>query len=105
MDKFNEVSEDTIEKKWSEEYGDDESELNFGEFRVLYSNENIVVLEMQNKLLTEGQIIIEEIIGSATMLSKTGVYYYIYELENGKTTILENASTLIDNSKRLKRIN
>ena len=50
MDKFNEVSEDTIEKKWSEEYGDDESELNFGEFRVLYSNENIVVLEMQNKL-------------------------------------------------------
>ena len=91
---------DSIEKKWSEEYGDDESELNFGEFRVLYSNENIVVLEMQNKLLTEGQIIIEEIIGSATMLSKTAVYYYIYELENGKTTILENASTLIDNSKR-----
>ena len=105
MDKFNEVSEDTIEKKWSEEYGDDESEVNYGEFRVLYSNENIVVLEMQNKLLTEGQIIIEEIIGSATMLSKTGVYYYIYELENGKTTILENTSTLIDNSKRLKRIN
>lgn len=105
MDKFNEVSEDMIEKKWSEEYGDDVSEYNFGEFRMLYSNENIVLLEMQNKILTQGQIFLENVIASATILSKTAVYYYIYELESGKTTILENASTLIDNSKRLKRIN
>jgi hypothetical protein len=105
MDKLNEIGEDSIEKKWSEEYGDDESESNFGEYGMLYSNENTLIFEIQNKLLTEGEIIIEEVVASATMLSKTAVYYYIMELENGKTTVLENASTLIDNSKRLKRIN
>lgn len=105
MDALNEVMEDSIEKKWSEEYGDDESEYNWGEYGMLYSNEDTLIFEARNKLLTEGQIMLEDIVASATMLSKTGVYYYIYELENGKTTILENASTLIDNSKRLKRIN
>ena len=104
MDALNEVMEDSIKKKWSEEYGDNESEYNLGEYGMLYSNENTLIFEARNKLLTEGQIMLEDIVASATMLSKTGVYYYIYELENGKTTILENASILIDNSKRLKRV-
>mgnify|MGYP000509958485 FL=1 len=104
MNKLNELMEDSIEKKWSE-YGDDESEFNFGEYGVLWSGENALIFQVQNKLLNEGEIIIEEVVASATMLNKTSVYYYITELENGATTVLENASTLIDNSKRLKRIN
>jgi len=104
MDKLNEVMEDSVEKKWSE-YGQDEAEINFGEYGVLWSDENALIFQVQNKLLTEGEIIIEEVVASSTMLNKTAVYYYITELENGETTVLENASRLIDNSKRLKRIN
>jgi|TARA_B100002003_G_C13959945_1_gene465046 hypothetical protein len=105
MQKLEEIAGEATELTLSE-YGLD---INFnsgiGESIVVWTDENVVVLTSANQYILDGELIIENLVGASSALNKTIVHYYIMDIENGVTTPIENVSLLIDNSKRLVRMN
>ena len=87
------------------EYGFDVNRIDYDEITLVWTDENVAVISTTIGFFLEGEQFIENIIGEGTTLNKTIVNYYITEIENGVTIPIQNASLLIDNSKRLVRMN